>query len=181
MWTKKGAVPFGFRFAIVIAVCLCMIGCTQSQVINDIDIALSAAEAAIPIVAGAAGLPAAQVTEILTWIQAALKALGSVSDRLSAGGTTAEISAGITADLAGVVASVPNLQGLPATIAGVVQALATDVQNVLTQYGAKPALALNAPGSRYHFGRSGLEKIAGLKAKDLAALAAVDKALAARR
>jgi hypothetical protein len=50
MWTKKGAVPFGFRFAIVIAVCLCMIGCTQSQVINDIDIALSAAEAAIPIV-----------------------------------------------------------------------------------------------------------------------------------
>jgi len=161
-----------------------MIGCTQSQVINDIDIALNAAQVAIPIVAGAAGLPAAQAAEILTWIQAALKALGSVSNRLSAGGTTAEVSVGITADLAGVVASVPDLQGLPSSIASVVQTLATDIQNVLATYGTKSSLAASshrALGARVHFGRSGQERIAGLKAKDLAALAAVDKALAARR
>ncbi len=180
MWTQKAAV----RSVIVIAVCLCLIGCTQSQIINDINIALNAAQVAIPIVSGAAGLPAAQIAEILTWIQVALKALGSVSNRLSAGGTTAEVSAGITADLAGVVASVPNLQGLPTSIATVVEALATDVQNVLATYGMKSSLAASshsALGARVHFGRSGLERIAALKAKDLAALAAVDRALAARR
>ena len=178
MWTRKLAV------VIVIAVCLCMIGCTQSQVINDIDIALSAAQVAIPIVAGAAGLPAAQVAEILTWIQAAVKALGSVSNRLSVGGSKGEVAAGITADLAGVVASEPDLQGVPASIASVVQTLATDVQKVLATYGAKPSVALSshsALGSEVHFGSSDQKKIAGLKAKDLAALAAVEKALAARR
>jgi hypothetical protein len=178
MWTRKLAV------VAVIAVCLCMIGCTQSQIINDIDIALSAAQVAIPIVAGAAGLPAAQMAQILTWIQAAVKALGSVSNRLSVGGSTAEVAAGITADLAGVVASVPDLQGVPSSIAATVQALATDVQNVLATYGAKSSLALRshcALGTRVHFGRSGQERIAGLKAKDLAALAAVEQALAARR
>jgi hypothetical protein len=178
MWNRRLAI------GIAIAVCLCMIGCTQSQVINDIDIALSAAQVAIPIVAGAAGLPAARSAEILTWIQAAVKALGSVSNRLSVGGTTAEVSAGITADLAGVVASVPDMQGLPSSIATVVQALATDVQNVLASYGMRSALAVSshsALGPGVHFGRSDQKRIAGLKAKDLAALAAVDQALAARR
>jgi hypothetical protein len=161
-----------------------MIGCTQSQIINDIDIALSAAQVAIPIVAGAAGLPAARTAEILTWIQAAVKALGSVSNRLSAGGSAGEVAAGITADLAGVVASVPDLQGLPASVASTVEALATDVQNVLATYGTKSALrssSHSALGARVHFGRSGQERIAGLKARDLAALAAVEHALAGRR
>lgn len=178
MWIRRLAV------VIVIAVCLCMIGCTQSQIVNDIDIALSAAQVAIPIVAGAAGFSADRTAEILTWIQAAVKALGSVSNRLSIGGTTAEVSAGITADLAGVVASVPDLEGLPSSIAIVVQALATDVQKVLATYGMKSSLTASARatlGVRVHFGPSGQKRIAGLKAKDLAALAAVDKALAARR
>jgi hypothetical protein len=83
-----------------------------------------------------------------------------------------------------VVASVPDLQGLPASIATVVGALAADVQNVLATYGTKSALAASshrALGARVHFGRSGQARIAGLKAKDLAALAAVEQALAARR
>ncbi len=180
MWTPTAAV----RCAIAIAVCLCMIACTQAQVINDIDIALNAAQAAIPIVAGAAGLPAAQIAEILTWIQAALRALGSVSNRLSAGGTAAQVSAGITADLARVVASEPNLQGLPSSVAAVVGALAADVQNVLARYGTKSSLAASpysAAGARVRFGRADMERIAALKAKDVAALAAVDRALAAGR
>ena len=177
MWTRRLAV------VIVMAVCLCMIGCTQSQIISDIDMALSAAQVAIPIVAEAAGLPAAQVAEILTWIQAAVKALGSVSNRLSAGGSTGVVAAGITADLAGVVASVPDLQGVPASIAAVVQALAGDVQKVLATYGTKSSLALShsTRGASIQFGRSDQKRIAGLKAKDLAALRAVDGALAARR
>ena len=83
-----------------------------------------------------------------------------------------------------MVASVPDLQGLPAPIATVVGALAADVQNVLATYGTKSALAASshrALGARVHFGRSGQARIAGLKAKDLAALAAVEQALAARR
>jgi hypothetical protein len=178
MWTRR------LTAIVVMGACLCVIGCTQSQIINDIDIALSAAQVAIPIVAGAAGLPAAQVAEILTWIQSAVKALGSVSDRLSVGGSRGEVAAGITADLAGVVASMPDLQGVPASIATVVQTLATDVQKVLATYGAKPSLALSSHPTReasIHFGSSDRKKIAGLKAKDLAALAAVEKALAARR
>ena len=178
MWNRRLAV------VLVIGVCLAMVGCTQSQVISDMDIALSAAQVAIPIVAGAAGLSAAQTAQILTWIQAAVKALGSVSNRLSVGGTTAEISAGITADLASVVAAAPYLQGLPASIATVVGALAGDLQNVLTTYGMKSSLmaaSRPAAGASIHFGRSDQKRIAGLKAKDLAALAAVDSALAARR
>lgn len=177
MWKQKTAV------VIAIALCLCTIGCSESQVITDIDIALSAAQVAIPIV-GAAGLPVGQTTEILTWIQAALNALGSVSNRLSAGGTAAEISAGITADLAGVAASVPNLEGVPSTIATAVEALANDVRNLLLEYGTTSSLAASSHekfGARVHFGRSGQERIEALKAKDLAALAAVGKALAARR
>ena len=178
MWTRRLAL------VVAIAVCVCMIGCTQSQIINDIDIALSAAQVAIPIVAGAAGLPAAQMAEILTWIQAAVKALGSVSNRLSVGGSTGVVSAGITADLAGVVASVPDMQGVPSSIATAVQALATDVQKVLATYGTKSSIALrshSALGVRVQFGRSDQKKIAELKAKDLAALRAVEQALAARR
>ncbi len=178
MWTRRLAV------VIAIAVCLCTIGCTQSQIINDIDIALSAAQVAIPIVAGAAGLPAAQMAEILSWIRAAVNALGSVSNRLSIGGSTGAVSAGITADLAGVVASVPDMQGVPSSIATVVEALATDVQKVLATYGQKSSLALrshSALGIRVQFGRSDQKRIAGLKAKDLATLAAVEQALAAQR
>jgi hypothetical protein len=178
MWTRRLAV------VIVIAVCLCMAGCTQSQIINDIDIALSAAQVAIPLVAGAAGLPAAQIGEILSWIRAAVNALGSVSNRLSIGGSTGAVSAGITADLANVAASVPDLQGVPASIASAVQALATDVQKVLATYGQKSSLALtphSALATGVHFGRSDQKRIAGLKAKDLAALRAVEQALAGRR
>jgi hypothetical protein len=172
MWT---------RLLIVTAVCLCLIGCTQSQILNDIDIALNAAEVAIPIVAGAAGLTSVQATQILTWIQAAVKALGSVSDRLSAGGTSAEIAAGITADLSGVVASVPDLQGQPAAIASVVEALANDLENVLVTYGTKSSLAAASHKAKVHFGRMNRNRIAGLKAKELSALVSVDAALAARR
>ncbi len=178
MWTRRMAV------VTVIAVCLCMIGCTQSQIINDIDIALSAAQMAIPIVAGAAGVPAARVAEILTWIQSAVKALGSVSNRLSVGGPAGQVATGITADLAGVVASVPDMQGLPASIATAVQTLATDVQNVLATYGGKSSLPLkshSALGNKVRFGSSDQKRIAELKAKDQAALAAVESALAARR
>lgn len=122
--------------------CLLLIACSQSQVISALDTAVAAATTAFPIIAAATGLPPAQVTTIMAYLHDANTALGKVAATLAAGGTPAEIAGGIAADLAGVAASEPSLAGLPAAVASVIQAVATDIATLLTQYGAKPATAM---------------------------------------
>ncbi|MGA2769957.1 MAG: hypothetical protein ABSG26_03980 [Bryobacteraceae bacterium] len=167
----------------VVAVLLCLVlaACTQSQIINSIDVALTAASIALPIVASAVGLPPAVVAEIVTWIQSALKGLSAVSDDLLTGGPAGTVAAKITADLSGVVAATPNLQGLPVAIASVVQALATDVQDILTTYGAS-TLSTTASrlspsplgGKEIHFGTHDRQRLIALRAKALGLLADSD-------
>lgn len=159
---------------VAILLCLVLVACTQSQIINSVDVALTAASIALPIVASAVGLPPAVVTEIVTWIQTALKGLQAVTADLLTGGPASVVAAKITGDLSGVVASVPNLQGLPVAIASVVQTLAGDVTDILTTYGANAKVggALHSgPGSEVHFGTHDRERLIALKAKAAGVLA----------
>ena len=135
---------------IAIALCLILVACTQTQVINDINIALDAASVALPIIATAAGVPAPMIAELTSWVQLALKGLAAVSDDLVAGGNAQVVASKITADLAGVVASVPQLQGLPASVAGVVQTLANEVKSLMTTYGSP--VPVTAVGGALHKG-----------------------------
>ena len=161
---------------VAILLCLVMVACTQTQIITDIDVALTAASIALPIVASAVGLAPATVTAIINWIQAALKGLSATSDALVTGGPKAVVAAKITAALAGVVSSMPDLQGLPASIASVAQALANDVQGILAQYGTN-ALTLSAGksdalgGSNIHFGTHDRQRLIALRAKAMGILA----------
>jgi len=161
---------------VAILLCLVMVACTQTQIITDIDVALTAASIALPIVASAVGLPPATVTAIINWIQVALKGLSATSDALVTGGPKAVVAAKITAALAGVVSSMPDLQGLPASIASVVQALANDVQGILAQYGTN-ALTLSAGksdalgGNNTHFRTRDRQRLVALRAKAMGILA----------
>ena len=161
---------------VAVLLCLALVACTQSQIINDIDVALTAASIALPIVASAVGLPPAVTTQIIGWVQLALKGLAATSDALLTGGPKAVVAAKITASLAGVVSSMPDLQGLPASIASVVQALANDVQGILAQYGTN-ALTLSAgksdalSGNNIHFGTRDRQRLIALRAKAMGILA----------
>ena len=159
---------------VAILLCLALVACTQNQIINAVDVALTAASVALPIVASAVGLPPALVAEIITWIQSALKGLSAVSDDLLTGGPAPVVAAKITSDLSGVVAGVPNLQGLPVAIASVVQALAGDVQGILTTYGtgANVGGSLHSGhGNNVHFGTHDRQRLIALRAKALGLLA----------
>jgi hypothetical protein len=159
---------------VAVLLCLVLVACTQSQIINSIDVALTAASIALPIVASAVGLPPATVAEIVSWIQTALKGLSAVSDDLLTGGPAATVAAKITADLSGVVASEPDLTGMPVAIASVVQALASDVRDILGTYGstAKVGGSLHSgPGNDVRFGAHDRQRIIALRAKALGLLA----------
>jgi hypothetical protein len=162
---------------VAILLCLAMVACTQTQIISDIDVALTAASIALPIVASAVGLPPAVTTQIIGWIQLSLKGLTAVTGTLEKGGPAPQVAAEITAELSGIVASVPDLQGLPASIASVVQALATDVQGILTQYGTNALTSASAGrsdalgGNNIHFGTHDRQRLVALRAKAMGILA----------
>ena len=159
-------------FVVAVMLCLALVACTQNQVINSVDVALTAASIALPVVAGAAGLPPAVVADLLMWVQMATKGLQAVTVDLQAGGPASVVAANITRDLSGVVASVPNLQGLPVAIASVVQALAGDVSDILSKYGTKVGGVLpTGPNANVHFGAHDQQRLVALQAKAAGILA----------
>ena len=75
-----------------------------------------------------------------TYLSQADIALSRVSDILAAGGSQADIAAQITATLGGIVA--PDLSGLPAIVAQLVNTVARSIASVLEQNEAKPTVNL---------------------------------------
>jgi hypothetical protein len=127
---------FRATVALVLVLCLLMVGCTQTQIITAVEGAVSAASIAFPVVAGAANLAPAVVSLIMEGLQAANQALAAISTALAAGGSTASIAATITNDLAGVVAQLKGLPPLVGEVATDVQTVVTDLEGILTQYGS---------------------------------------------
>ena len=163
------------RLILICALCLCLIGCTSTQIITDITTAVNAAEAIIPIILALLGNgPNAPTQAVKDWTQAALTGLAAVSDCLAAGGTQAEQAACVTSNLAKVAATVPELAGLPANVASVVQVLATDVENLLKTYGTTALKTASPNPTVIRYGDDAQRSLAALKgriANDLGRLA----------
>jgi hypothetical protein len=164
--------------ALVLVLSLAFLACTSNQIINSVEVAISAAEVALPLVAGAS-IPAATMTALLDYLQLASTALGKVSAIIETGGSAASVAAQITAALSGVVQQDAALQktmaGLPSLIVSAINSVATDLASILENYGQKYMLAA-APGSKaaaypvkgqVHFEGLDLARIKDAKAKAL--------------
>ena len=171
MFTSRFTLRLASALMILI-LCGVTVGCTQTQVISDIDMALNAAELILPLLlplVGPAVTPA--IAQVEAWVPIAVQALAAVDADLQKGGEAAIIAAAITRDLAGIVASVPSLAGLPAAIATDVQALVSAIQNILQKYGSV-ALATSLKGGAYHglkgnlhYTGHNLERVQGQRAR----------------
>jgi hypothetical protein len=125
--------------AFVLAALLILSACSPSQTIGNLQIALDAISAALPIVSGLTGIPQPLVTTVETYITATNQALGQSSTILAGSGTDAQKAAQIAAAFAGIAA--PIVPGQFSAIASLVQTIAGDVASFL---GSVPAATANA-------------------------------------
>ena len=173
----------GISKFLVVAVCLCLVACTATQILTDINLALNAAEAILPIVLPLLNqgpnpvVSTARVTQILNWVRAGLTGVGEVSACQAQGGTSAVLAACVTSNLAGVVASVPDLAGLPANIANVVQSFASDLEKLLKQYGTQPGAKASNDKTVIHFGAAQQKELSSFRARVDVAKLRIDAAL----
>jgi hypothetical protein len=121
--------------------CFCMVGCSEAQIITDLNLALQAAEVLIPLITPFLGSGASPtMLKVAAWTKDGLAAVSAASACESQDSTAAEKAACVTAALAGVVASEPDLAGLPANIAAAVQNFANYLGTILNTYGSKAAV-----------------------------------------
>jgi hypothetical protein len=118
---------------------LCLVACTTSQVITNLQIALDAVTAALPILASVTGVPAGTVMQVETYVTATNAALGEASTILAGSGTTAEKAAQIAAAFATIAAPVVPAQF--DSLAALVATLAGDVAAFLASVPGTPAAA----------------------------------------
>lgn len=131
------------RIALVTLLLVGLWACTSNQIIQSLTVAVDAAEVAVPLVAGAAGVPPAVVTMLENYLGAVSQALAQTTDILAKGEPPAQEAADITAAFAG--ATLPVLPpGLPGAVAAAVQKVAMLVAQFLAQLPAKTAAAARA-------------------------------------
>ena len=90
------------HIAAVLIILTLLSACTSSQIVTNLEIALDAISAGLPILGTVSGVPADVVTSAETYLTAANSALGQASTILAGGGTAAEKSALIIAAFAGI-------------------------------------------------------------------------------
>jgi hypothetical protein len=173
-------------FSLVLVLCMGFLACSSNQIINSVEVAITAAEVALPIVAGAS-IPPATMTALLDYLQLASTALNKVSAIIETGGSTASVAAQITAALSEIVQQDAQLQqemqGLPSFIVSAVNLVATDLASILEKYGQKATV--QAPGgakaSAVHFEGSNLARIQNSKTRAAGLTKLVSAAKAVRR
>lgn len=114
-----------FTHALVMILILALAGCTTSTIVTDLQVALDAISAALPILGSLTGVPANVVTAATSYVSAANTALGQSSTILDGPGTDAEKAAAIAAAFAGIAVPVVPVQY--AAIAQLIQTVAADV------------------------------------------------------
>jgi hypothetical protein len=119
---------------LVMALCLVSYACSASTIITDIDIAAQAASVAVPIVLAATGLPASLQSTIIAYLTAANEGLGCAASATEASTDPATVSAAILKCLAGLNIAPTLPAGVAQNVAAVVQALASDIANIINQY-----------------------------------------------
>ena len=178
-WTFKAVVAF----ALVAVLTLGMCACSETQIISAVEVAIDAAEVALPLVAGLAGVPPALVAQLLDYLQAASQALSQVSAVLAKGGSQASIAVQITQILSTVVSQDAVIQQeigpLGGAVAAAISAVMKDIQNILNTYGAPSTTAKATFGSgTYHFTGKNLARLDAAQAKAIALAAKIEAAKA---
>ena len=130
--------PLAFAMALM----LILLACTTSQVIANLQIALDAISAGLPILAGITGVPAGTVAAVETYITATNQALGQASTILAGSGTDAEKAAQIAAAFANIAK--PIVPSQYAAIAALVATVAGDVAQFLASVPASAPVAVVA-------------------------------------
>jgi hypothetical protein len=125
--------------ALLIVAVLFLVGCSSSQVVSSLGLVVSAAEAALPIIAASSGtsLDPAVVAKILTYLHSVNQAVTQASVILSAPGTTQQHAVKIAAAFAGVAKGcncVPP--GTPSNILAVIDGVVNAVANFLANFPA---------------------------------------------
>jgi hypothetical protein len=146
-------------------------GCTSNQVITSLDVAVTATEVALPIVAGATGMSPALTASIMTYLQDADQALALAAQEQSSSDSDQVKAAKILAFFASV--KIPNLAGAPAAVVQAIQTIASDIAKYLANYQPTP------PGTSFNLKPSSNDrlKLDGIRAR---ALAVREKAQAKR-
>ena len=130
--------------AIAALLILSLVGCTPSQVVSDLQIALDAITVALPVLGTLTGVPADVVTAVISYSAATNQALGQAATILDGPGTDAEKAAAIAAAFAGIAtplvpAQYTALATLVGTIAGDVAVFLASVPALGTQMAREAA------------------------------------------
>jgi hypothetical protein len=127
------------------ALILILSGCSTSQVLSNLQIALDAVSVALPILAGLTGVPAPVVAAVESYVQATNTALGQASTILAGAGTDAQKAAQIAAAFAAI--AVPVVPAQYAVLVQLVATLAADVAQFLAGVPAATAAVAHASGA----------------------------------
>lgn len=145
----------------VMCVCLLifMVACTGAQIVSTIETSIQLISSILPLISSSLGLSTTQTSTVLSYLQESNTALDQVNSILQQGGSDAVVAAKITAALSAVVASTPNLTGLPASIVSTVQQIAANLASILQTYGSKPKLAASGESKEFKLSSGDLKKL----------------------
>lgn len=123
------------KYAVLPLVFILLVGqwaCTQNQIVTSIQTVIMVGQAALPIIAGATGLPASTVQMIANYMGAVSAALQAGLNIASKGGTKAQVAAQIVSACAGIAQPVLPT-GTPSNVATAVANFANSVNDLLRQ------------------------------------------------
>jgi len=145
---------------------LFLAGCSPGPLIGSLEAVVIAAEAAIPIIAAAAGLPPQTTTLIVGFLELVLKAADQATTILAGPGTTAEKSAAIIAAFSNLAQGCNCLPaGTPEVVVNVIDAIAKAIAQFLTHFAPKPGLTGSAVAPVIKIGRADRAALAKIRTR----------------
>jgi hypothetical protein len=125
------------KASLAVVLVLALVGCGTSTVISNLQLAIDAVTAGLPIIANLTGVPPATVAQVTQYLNDVNTALGDASLILSATATDAQKAAKIAADFAAIVK--PDVPAQYQAILGLVATIAQDVAQFLASLPTSPS------------------------------------------
>jgi len=140
---------------VAVILLLALTGCSPGPLIGSLEAVVIAAEAAIPIIAAAAGLPPQTTALIIGFLDLVLKAADQATTILAGPGTTAEKSAAIIAAFSSLAQGCNCLPaGTPQVVVNVIDAVAKAIAQFLTHFAPKQGVTGAAIPATIKIGRA---------------------------
>jgi hypothetical protein len=155
-----------FAPILIAMLCVCLVGCTAGQILNDINKVVTDIEVVAPeIIALIPGPYGAIATQVVGWLADASAGMAAYSNCRDA-----VVATCVTKALANIVATAPGLNGLPVEIAQKVQAIVSIVESLLQNYGEKSSLVAQAvaSGKTIHYSAVQYAQLGQLRQRALA-------------